>query len=171
MRLFRRAADGCRNPAREWPTVVEGNCLGGSSEDTAVDVGAFSEDHDRLFPKTQIHALKQADATRPVPSSKIFRCRGTPNHPYIHGRLVPSEGRLAIVTNAGRDAVDATALGRVTWRRAGFMPVSDRTARGRPTRLRTMKSCGPDASTPASSLAAARSARPGADMPPFARRR
>jgi len=36
----------------------------------------------------------------------IFR---TPNQFYIPRRLVPSEGRFAIVTDAGRDAVDADA--------------------------------------------------------------
>jgi hypothetical protein len=53
---------------------------------------------------------------------------------YIHRRLVPLEGRIAIVTDAGRDAVDAGGA-------------SDEGAD-----LRTAKSCGPDASTPASSL-------------------
>jgi hypothetical protein len=36
-----------------------------------------------------------------------FRLTLNPNHFYIPHRLVPLEGRLAIVTNAGRDAVDA----------------------------------------------------------------
>jgi hypothetical protein len=40
---------------------------------------------------------------------KIFRFAPDPNQIYIHCRLVPIEGRLAIVTNAGRDAVDAAA--------------------------------------------------------------
>jgi hypothetical protein len=51
---------------------------------------------------------------------------------YIR-RPVPLEGRIAIVTNAGRDAMDA---GGAIDESAG---------------LRTAKSCGPDASTPASS--------------------
>jgi len=46
-----------------------------------------------------------------------------PNHRLIHRRLVPHEGRLAIVTDAGRDAVDAEvpitngaeADGEVVW--------------------------------------------------------
>src|ERR1700730_8039235 len=46
----------------------------------------------------------------------------------------PTEGRFAIVTDVGRDAVDAGCA-------------SDEGAD-----LRTAKSCGPDASTPASSL-------------------
>src|ERR1700687_5483388 len=46
----------------------------------------------------------------------------------------PTEGRLAIVTDAGRDAVDAGG------------------AKDEGAGLRTAKSCGPDASTPASSL-------------------
>jgi hypothetical protein len=46
----------------------------------------------------------------------------------------PTEGRLAIVTDAGRDAMDASgALDEQRW-------------------MRTAKSCGPDASTLASSL-------------------
>jgi hypothetical protein len=45
----------------------------------------------------------------------------------------PIRGALAIVTNVGRDAVDVFA------------------AKGRTARKRTAKSCGPDASTPASS--------------------
>jgi hypothetical protein len=49
-------------------------------------------------------------------------------------RPVPHEGRLAIVTDAGRDAVDV------------------RSAFDEGAGLRTAKSCGPDASTPASSL-------------------
>jgi hypothetical protein len=36
-----------------------------------------------------------------------------------------------IVTNAGRDAVDAAALSATRDGRAGFKPVSDRTACGR----------------------------------------
>ena len=43
------------------------------------------------------------------PCSKIFRFAATPNHFYIRRRPVPLEGRLAIVTDAGRDAVDADA--------------------------------------------------------------
>jgi hypothetical protein len=53
---------------------------------------------------------------------------------------IPShtEGRIAIVTDAGRDAVDAAASGA-------------RSARGRMMLMRTAKSCGPDAPTLASS--------------------
>jgi hypothetical protein len=45
------------------------------------------------------------------PFAKIFLFRLTPNHFYIVSRLVPLEGRIAIVTDAGRDAVDAAASG------------------------------------------------------------
>jgi hypothetical protein len=38
---------------------------------------------------------------RPVPLVKIIRFVICPNHPYIHRRLVPDEGRFAIVTNVG----------------------------------------------------------------------
>ena len=45
-----------------------------------------------------------------APFAKIFLFCSDPNHLYIHHRLVPLEGRFAVVTNAGRDAVDAAAL-------------------------------------------------------------
>ena len=58
----------------------------------------------------------------------------TPKSKAESPRLVPHEGRIAIVTDAGRDAVDA------------------RDASDEGADLRTAKSCGPDASTLASSL-------------------
>jgi hypothetical protein len=67
----------------------------------------------------------------------------------------PTEGRIAIVTYAGRDAVDAAALKHAMGLQGGVQPVSDRSACRREMLLRTAKSCGPDASTPASSLAEA----------------
>jgi hypothetical protein len=42
---------------------------------------------------------------------KIFSFRFDPNHFYIFP-VHPTEGRIAIVTDAGLDAVDARALGR-----------------------------------------------------------
>ena len=54
--------------------------------------------------------------------------RPDPNQLYLFSRPVPLEGRFAIVTSAGRDAVDA--------RNASDEGIS----------LRTAKSCGPDAS-------------------------
>jgi len=50
----------------------------------------------------------------PVSFAKIFRFPADPNQIYIHRRLVPNEGRIAIVTDAGWDAVDAAASG-VRW--------------------------------------------------------
>src|SRR6266478_5597015 len=55
----------------------------------------------------------------PAPFAKIFPFRLYPNHFYIVSRLVPLEGRIAIVTDAGRDAVDAAASGTCGNRRAG----------------------------------------------------
>jgi hypothetical protein len=46
------------------------------------------------------------------PCSKIIRFAATPNQIYINSRPAPLEGRLAIVTNAGRDAVDADSAVR-----------------------------------------------------------
>jgi hypothetical protein len=43
----------------------------------------------------------------PAPSLKIFPFPSEANHLFICRRLVPLEGRLAIVTDAGRDAMDA----------------------------------------------------------------
>jgi hypothetical protein len=53
--------------------------------------------------------------------AKIFPFRPDPNQLYIPHRLVPTEGRIAIVTDAGRDAVDAAALSARRGGRAGFM--------------------------------------------------
>jgi hypothetical protein len=58
------------------------------------------------------------------PFAKIFPFPFGPNHLHISRRLVPLEGRLAIVTDAGRDAVD----GRRRQRRR-------RLARGRRSRV------------------------------------
>ena len=57
-----------------------------------------------------------------------------PQISFITPPSTPLEGRIAIVTDAGLDAMDASGA-------------SDESAN-----LRTEKSCGPDASTPASSL-------------------
>jgi hypothetical protein len=71
--------------------------------------------------------------TCPAPSTKIFLFPAYPNHFYNSRRPAPSQGALAIVTDVERDAVDADGA------------FDERRLR------RTAKSCGPDASTPASS--------------------
>jgi hypothetical protein len=66
-------------------------------------------------------------------------------------RPTPLQGRIAIVTDAGWDAVDAAAFCARQDRRAGsYVPVSDHQASGREMLQRTAKSCGPDAPTLAS---------------------
>jgi hypothetical protein len=80
----------------------------------------------------------QSDLGCPAPRRKIFLFSSDPNHRLILGHPTPREGRIMIVTNVGRDAVDATASG--ARRRAG-----------RKRLLRTVKPCGPDAPTLASS--------------------
>jgi hypothetical protein len=45
----------------------------------------------------------------PAPFAKIILFSRTPNQNYMIRRPVPKEGRHAIVTAAGRDAVDADA--------------------------------------------------------------
>jgi hypothetical protein len=65
----------------------------------------------------------------------------------------PTEGRIMIVTNAGRDAVDAAAFCARGDRRAGSHESVSITEHADERRLlRTAKSCGPDAPTLASSL-------------------
>ena len=61
---------------------------------------------------------------------KYFLFTPDPNPLHIHRRPAPHEGRLAVVTDAGRDAMDAKVL--QDERRCS----------------RTAKSCGPDASMP-----------------------
>ena len=51
---------------------------------------------------------------------KKFRFALDPNQIYIHRRPVPLQGRIAIVTDAGRDAMDAAASGAKPDGRAGF---------------------------------------------------
>jgi hypothetical protein len=73
----------------------------------------------------------QISESCPAPFSKIFLFSPDPNHFYTPRRLVP-QGRIAIVTDAGWDAVDAAASGACGDRRAGSDgPVSGRSARGR----------------------------------------
>jgi hypothetical protein len=55
----------------------------------------------------------QADATRPVSLEKINRFRHQANHRYHFARPPRQEGRIAIVTDAGLDAVDAAASGAI----------------------------------------------------------
>ena len=87
---------------------------------------------------------KSVVATKLVqPSRKIFRflvgqisAINSP-HPF------PQEGRIAIVTNAGWDAVDAAASARKVV--AGRGSTRERSGRaGRTALLRTAKPCGPD---------------------------
>src|SRR6266566_543364 len=68
--------------------------------------------------------------TCPSLSEKIFRFVIHPNQTYNSRFPVPQEGRFAIVTDVGRDAVDATASACERQSQGGF-PVSDRPARRR----------------------------------------
>jgi hypothetical protein len=52
----------------------------------------------------------QADLPCPVLVQKIICFTSDPNHRLISCRPAPNEGRFAIVTDVGRDAVDADAL-------------------------------------------------------------
>ena len=57
--------------------------------------------------KRRIVEPDQADLPCPVPCRKIFRFRRRANQIYDSRHPVPTEGRFAIVTDVGRDAVDA----------------------------------------------------------------
>ena len=87
------------------------------------------------------------------PPSKNFSLRRLLETALLIPPSRPTEGRIAIVTDAGRDVVDASGA-------------SDEGAC-----LRTAKSCGPDAPTLASSFAEAQSAQPGSDAPYHIRKR
>jgi hypothetical protein len=60
---------------------------------------------------------RQADSDFPkscqAPKSKIYRFLRRPNHRYHSARPPRQEGRIAIVTDAGLDAVDAAASGAI----------------------------------------------------------
>jgi hypothetical protein len=90
----------------------------------------------RMGARPGLSTAPSADLGCPAPFSKIFLFPLDPNHLYVRLRLVPLEGRFAIVTDAGRDAVDAGCVGRVTgWQ--GGLPIGGAcersTARGRTT--------------------------------------
>src|SRR6266481_1190886 len=87
-----------------------------------------------VAPKKKKRQHEQGDATCPDVAAKIFRFSAPPNHRHIYRRLVSSRG--AARDRHGRwerDAVDATGA-------------SDEGAWSR-----SVKSCGPDAQTLASS--------------------
>ena len=105
-----------------------------------------------------------------------------PKSPAYPSPSCPTEGRIRIVRDAGRDAVDAAASGVTRDGRAGSREsVSDqrraderrhaRRSLGEDGLLRTAKSCGPDASWLASSPAEAKPAQPGVGQPSSAGRR
>ena len=82
-------------------------------------------------PSAEFPEPNQTDPTRPAPSEKTFRYRRRANHRYPFGHPPRQEGRIAIVTDAGLDAVDAAASGAMVV--AGrVLPVSDRALRRRP---------------------------------------
>jgi hypothetical protein len=106
----------------------------------------YRSDDGPEFSKNRFVEADQSDSTRPVLFEKIFRfCPSCQSAAIVAVDLTPKsklnlryparhEGRFAIVTNVGRDAVDADG--------------ADDERRMR----RTAKSCGPDAPTLASSL-------------------
>jgi hypothetical protein len=63
----------------------------------------------------------QSDASSPVLFEKILLFSSDPNQIYKPRRLVPHEGRIAIVTDAGWDAVDAAASSMVARKSEPFL--------------------------------------------------
>jgi hypothetical protein len=61
----------------------------------------------RNVARGKILPRNQFDSTCPVLSKKIFRFHPDANHFSDSRRSVPMQGRIAIVTDAGRNAVDA----------------------------------------------------------------
>ena len=63
---------------------------------------------------------------------------------YIYTHPVPLEGRIRIVRDAGRGAVDAAASGAQLQSQGEMNLVSGVRRAGRPALKRTAKACGPD---------------------------
>jgi hypothetical protein len=93
---------------------------------------APANDQNRPAPKTKVLVQLQRDSTCPVVAAKIFRFASCPNQTYNSRHPAPPEGRIAIVTDVG----------------CGMRWTRGRTRRMCPSR--TVKSCGPDTSTPVS---------------------
>jgi hypothetical protein len=83
-----------------------------------------SVDHFELWVHAQIARRANhfvfSEMVCPAPLAKIFPFAPDPNHFYIPRRLVPQRGGSRVVTNAGRDAVDARASG-AQWQSQGEM--------------------------------------------------
>jgi hypothetical protein len=65
----------------------------------------------QIYAKRRFVEADQPDLRCPVPFPKTFPFPLWPNQIYIRRRPTPLEGRIAIVTDAGLDAVDAAASG------------------------------------------------------------
>jgi hypothetical protein len=103
---------------------------------------AVLSSHGALRPITNF--LNQINLIPPIQSclQKYFPSRSTQIN-SISPPSRPPEGRFAIVTNAGRDAVDAAALGARWDGRAGRKACERSRARRRTALMRTAKPCGP----------------------------
>jgi hypothetical protein len=108
-----------------------------------ISIGGINAGHppNSAAPKGKILLWDQFDSTCPALPAKRFRYARRANHLYT---LAPSRPDKRGVSRSSRtlmrDAVDAAASSALL-------------ARGRMVLSRTAKSCGPDASTPASSFA------------------
>jgi hypothetical protein len=89
-----------------------------------------------VFNPEKILLCLQAVSTCPALAAKTFPFPPHPKHFYTPGHPVPHEGRIAVVTDVGRDVVDASALsargiaGRVSREQLRSAQTRDATADG-----------------------------------------
>jgi hypothetical protein len=95
------------------------------------------------------------------PHLQKYFCFSETKSPLCSRHPVPQEGRWPSSRTLGRDAVDAAAPARTVIAGRASWPVSDHEARRRTALLRTVKSCGPDASKVGVKSAEVLRARPG----------
>jgi hypothetical protein len=97
--------------ARPAPTTRSRSTQSRGSHQTASEGSCAANRADpRLAPLGRFVEPDQRDLGSPARFAKIFPFPIDPNHIYNPRRLVPKEGRIAIVTDVERDAVDAGSM-------------------------------------------------------------
>jgi hypothetical protein len=90
----------------QWPRGDTDRALANQTNARALSRNPDAPPPTSSAPKNGFAEPDQRDLGRPVPHQKIFLFPSDPNHLLIP-RVPSHRGRLAIVTDAGRDAVDA----------------------------------------------------------------
>src|SRR3981189_2759682 len=80
-------------------------------DDLSCRDGSLSSGAPLLILKRRLARRAACGRAWPAPFAKIFHFTRRANHLYKFAHPTPSEGRIAIVTDAGRDSVDAAASG------------------------------------------------------------